>query len=120
MPLYDYLCPKCQTLLTEFRKIDDRHNGPICCGVKADKQINAAMVTADIQPYKAVAADKESGKCPVINSRKQHREFLRRNGYEELGNTTAEQMMQHPIRKTHPIDVGDAITRHDLIDTENL
>lgn len=51
----------------------------------------AAMVQADIQPYRAIAVDKETGKVPIINSRKQHREFLRRNDYVEVGND--------PIRK---------------------
>lgn len=44
------------------------------------------MVMPDIQPYKTVAADIRTGKPIVINSRSEHKEFLRRNGYEELGN----------------------------------
>jgi hypothetical protein len=43
------------------------------------------MVIPDIQPYQAVAADVD-GKRPVINSRSRHREFLKRNGYIEVGN----------------------------------
>jgi len=48
--------------------------------------IMPTMVQADIQPYRAAAVDKESGKVPVIESRKQHREFLKRNDYVEVGN----------------------------------
>lgn len=44
------------------------------------------MVQADIQPYISVAFDKETGKRAEIHSRKQHREFLRRNDYVEVGN----------------------------------
>lgn len=44
-------------------------------------RIMPTMVQADIQPYRAIAVDKETGKLPVINSRAQHREFLRRNDY---------------------------------------
>lgn len=50
-----------------------------------DRKIMPTMVQADIQPYKAIAIDKETGKIPVINSRKDHREFLHKNGYIELG-----------------------------------
>lgn len=40
-------------------------------------------VIPDIDPYVAIAGDM-AGK--VIRSRKEHREFLRRNNFEEIGN----------------------------------
>jgi hypothetical protein len=46
----------------------------------------APMVISDIAPYRASAADKATGKRPVIGGRRQHREFLQNNGYRELGN----------------------------------
>lgn len=46
----------------------------------------APMVISDIEPYRPTAADKHSGQRPVIGGRRQHREFLRRNGYVEVGN----------------------------------
>lgn len=51
--------------------------------VRADA---APMVISDIQPYRAAAADKATGKRPVIGGRRQHREFLQNNGYREIGN----------------------------------
>lgn len=53
--------------------------------------IMPTMVQADIQPYRAVAIDIKTGKPPVIESRKQHREFLLRNDLVEVGSD--------PIRK---------------------
>lgn len=47
---------------------------------------HAPMVISDIAPYRASAADKATGKRPVIGGRRQHREFLQANGYRELGN----------------------------------
>ena len=45
------------------------------------------MIIRDIEPYRAVASDIAcGGKRPVISGRRQHREFLRRNGYVETGN----------------------------------
>lgn len=46
----------------------------------------APMVIGDMPEYRAAAADKETGKRPVIGGRRQHREFLQRNGYREVGN----------------------------------
>jgi hypothetical protein len=40
----------------------------------------------DIQPYQAMAVDAQLGTAPMITSRKAHKEFLKRNGYTEMGN----------------------------------
>lgn len=45
------------------------------------------MIISDIEPYRAVASDVAcDNKRPIISGRRQHREFLRRNGYVEVGN----------------------------------
>lgn len=44
------------------------------------------QIVRDIESYRPVAADKHTGLRPVIGGRRQHREFLKRNGYIELGN----------------------------------
>lgn len=44
------------------------------------------QIIKDIEPYKTVAAEKATGKQIRIGSRREHKEFLRRNGYEEIGN----------------------------------
>lgn len=38
------------------------------------------------QPYKTVAWDKEQGGPITIRNRGEHEAFLKRNGYEEVGN----------------------------------
>jgi hypothetical protein len=44
-------------------------------------------IISDIEPYRAVASDIAcDGKRPLIGGRRQHREFLSRNGYVEVGN----------------------------------
>ena len=86
MPLYSYKC-ECGEVIDTYRTVEKRHQAPMHCGKDMRQVITApSMVFGDIEPYQAVAADKETGKCPVITGRKQHREFLRRNGYEEVGN----------------------------------
>ena len=50
---------------------------------KDPQQKTGVTIIKDIEPYKAVAGDM-AGKW--ITSRKQHREFLKRNGFQEVGN----------------------------------
>ena len=52
------------------------------------------QIIKDIEPYRAVAVDIATGKPPVLGGRRQHREFLKRNGYYEVGN--------EPIRPRKP------------------
>lgn len=83
MPVYQYRCTDCQKMTDEYRTVEQRNNSPQCsCGGHTEKIISApSMVIPDIQPYKAVAGDQR-----WITSRAQHREFLRSNGLEEVGN----------------------------------
>lgn len=88
MPLYRHKCPSCGLESDEFRRIENRDD-PVDCPRghgRMERVIMPSMVQADIQPYRAIAVDKETGKVPVIQSRRQHREFLRRNDYVEVGN----------------------------------
>lgn len=45
----------------------------------------APMVMGDLAPYRSAAAD-VNGQKAIIGGRRQHREFLQRNGYTEVGN----------------------------------
>lgn len=81
MPVYPYLCD-CGKAVDEFRSMAERDNAPLCCGKPMARQIVSPQVMPDIQPYRTVAADKETGKQMTIHSRKQHKEFLKRNNYE--------------------------------------
>jgi hypothetical protein len=94
MPLYTYRCQGCECIEMAFRKIADRDQAPRCvqcsamqtCERPMQRIIEAPMVAPDIGPYQAVAVDVATGKPPVINSRSAHRDFLKRNGYTEVGN----------------------------------
>jgi hypothetical protein len=44
------------------------------------------QIMSDIAPYRTAATDVATGQRAVIGGRRQHREFLRRNGYVEIGN----------------------------------
>lgn len=54
-----------------------------------DSNTRDARCVSDIEPYRAIASDVAcNGLRPVIGGRRQHREFLNRNGYTEVGNDT--------------------------------
>jgi putative FmdB family regulatory protein len=89
MPLYSFCCPDCGKIESVFRKIEDRNDSlhcAYCFREDIPRIIEAPMVAPDIGPYQAVAVDVATGKPPVINSRSAHRDFLKRNGYTEVGN----------------------------------
>lgn len=47
---------------------------------------SGTMVMGDIAPYQAMFIDKATGIAPVVTSRSQHRELLKRNNLQEIGN----------------------------------
>ncbi|WP_321874874.1 FmdB family zinc ribbon protein [Burkholderia cenocepacia] len=96
MPIYTYRCDICGKTDSAFRKIAERDRYPqIDCECRTgdgrqpravSRIVEAPYVAPDIGPYQAVAVDVATGRPPVINSRSAHREFLKRNGYVEVGN----------------------------------
>lgn len=87
MPIYALQCSAgCGHEEDIYRTIAERDSDlPQCCGSAMVRKMVAPMVAPDIGPYQAVAIDVATGKPPVINSRSAHRDFLKRNGYTEVG-----------------------------------
>lgn len=82
MPLYSYSCAHCGREQDAYNSIDNRKRGPKCCGRVAKQIITGSYLTPVFAPYRAVG--KERGK--VIRTRSQHRDYLKKHGYEEVGN----------------------------------
>jgi hypothetical protein len=73
----------CNHEMDIYRRVAERNDElPEHCGAP----MVAPMITPDISAYQAVAVDVATGKPPVISSRSAHRDFLKRNGYVEVGN----------------------------------
>ena len=83
MPLYHYACDHCDIETDAFATVDERHMAAPECHGKMRLTIQPAMVQPDIAPYRAVAGDRAG---QYITSRREHREFLRRNRFTEVGN----------------------------------
>lgn len=59
------------------------------------------QIIKDIEPYQAVAGDVAmGGKIPKIGGRRQHREFLQRNKYIEVGNDSRPQRADYGAEVT--------------------
>lgn len=72
---------------------------------------SAPMVISDIEPYRPAAADKHNGIRPVIGGRRQHREFLQRNGYVEVGNDKLTTRREELSRADRIADIKRVIER---------
>jgi hypothetical protein len=69
------------------------------------------QIIRDIQPYQAVAVDVASGgKAPMITSRAEHRAYLKRNGYFEVGNEPI-RPKQTDYADIHPREIKDQIDK---------
>lgn len=89
-------------------KLVEKHlAAPLPRGKSSD--LPRPMIISDIDPYRAAAADKATGKRPVIGGRRQHREFLGRNGYRELGNETPSVTRETLSKKDRVADIKRAI-----------
>lgn len=83
MPLYSYVCDHCGRQMDHYATVEHRHTGAPVCHGRMELEICAPMVNADIAPYRAVAGDRAG---QMITSRREHREFLKRNRFVEVGN----------------------------------
>ena len=82
MPLYTYECKTCKSQTDAFRSIEDRKEGPECCGEPMGKKIVPTM----IQPI--IGGGNFPGyKCPVtgefVTSRKRRKQIMSENGLIE-------------------------------------
>jgi hypothetical protein len=82
VPLYEYRCP-CGHQTEEWRTVKSRKTqAPKHCGKRMPIQITGKYsVWGAFQEYRAVGRGK-----PLIKTRQAHKDYLRINGYEEIGN----------------------------------
>lgn len=87
MPTYEYACTTCGHRQDAVRTVDKRNDCPHCerCYGDTEKIITPTMVSV-FHPYMPVAGNREDGSKRMIRSKSEHEAFLRRNGYEEVGN----------------------------------
>lgn len=69
-------------------------------------------IISDIEPYRAIGSDIAcDNKRPVISGRRQHREFLRRNGYVEVGNEMGRPAPEPTESRAYQADLVNDIKR---------
>jgi hypothetical protein len=77
--------------------------------VEAARKEPSLHVIRDIDPYRSIATDVATGKRPIIAGRRQHREFLRRNNYLEVGNERTEPRSEQLSRADRISDILRAL-----------
>jgi hypothetical protein len=84
-PLYEYQC-KCGHACEEWRTVATRRTqAPKHCGKRMPIQVTGNYsVWGAFQEYQAIGRGK-----PIIKTRQQHRDYLRQNNYEEVGNDSS-------------------------------
>lgn len=82
MPTYVYECAKCGALAEELRTVAERKRSPKHkCGRMKLVITGKYSVFALFTPYRAIGRGR-----PWIKTRAEHLAYLKRNGYEEVGN----------------------------------
>lgn len=97
------LCRVC----TDFHDLDQPWPSA-CYGHFGSKSGSGIQIIRDIDPYQAVGGDIAlAGKLPKIGGRRQHREYLQRNKYIEVGNE----------RRPQKADYGAEVTEREVRQT---
>ncbi len=84
MPIYTYQCDKCKASKDDYRMVDERHNGPECCGGTMSLKIRPVQVApvlggGDFQGYMCPGTDK------WITSRRERRNVMAKHDLVETG-----------------------------------
>ena len=124
MPIYSYECSQCKEISNAFRKIDDRHNGPVCCGIETKLKIMPTMINFDmpnweryespvsgklITSYKERKADMEEHGCVDYEpSMRKHAtknmEDCDRKLEKKMDETVEAEIQKMPARKKEKLD----------------
>lgn len=88
MPIYVWHCATCDIDLEVMRSVAEHRKAP-AHQHPVFRILSAPYVAPDIKPYRAVAGDRMG---QMITSRKEHREFLKRNRFTEVGNEPVKQI----------------------------
>lgn len=85
MPMYEFQCSDCLKADNVFRRVESRDDSHVCTRCSSTRTRRVVFphqfIQADIEPYRAMGPER-----PWITSRAQHREYLYKHGYEEVGN----------------------------------
>ena len=77
---------------------------------------DAPSLESHCRTWRPIAVDKETGKVPIINSRKQHREFLRRNDYVEVGSDPIKERKQESTEPDAPMLSVEEMKRNGFVE----
>lgn len=94
----------------EFDRVRGEFTNPNVHGASGkETPAVGVQIIRDIEPYKTVATDIACKGRTVIGGRRQHKEFLKRNGYFEVGNEFVAPRREELPRTDRVSDIKRAI-----------
>lgn len=81
MSTYLYECPKCAKRFDVIKPMAESSRTEYHCATEAQRVFTAPHVIGVFEPYRSMGPDRQ-----WIHTRQEHKDFLRRYGYEEVGN----------------------------------
>jgi hypothetical protein len=84
VPIYAFACA-CGEKKEVFRQMKDYKRAPKHCGKPMQREITGTHYVWNVFPeYRAIGRGR-----PVIKTRQEHKDYLRQNNYEEVGNDSS-------------------------------
>lgn len=93
MSTYVYKCEKCSSRFEVIKPMANSSDPEFHCDAKAERVFTAPQIIGTFTPYRSMGPDRQ-----WITTRQEHKDFLRRYGYEEVGNDSS----------VAPPDISDA------------
>lgn len=81
MSTYVYSCVKCAKRFEVVKPMAQSSTPEFHCDMQAERVFTAPHVIGVFEPYRSMGPDRQ-----WIHTRQKHKDFLRRYGYEEVGN----------------------------------
>lgn len=97
MPTYEFFCGTCRKRFDIVKPMAQSSDAEFHCGTQAERVFTAPHVIGVFEPYRSMGPERQ-----WIHTRQEHKDFLRRYGYEEVGNDPS----------MAPPDISDAEFEH--------
>src|SRR5262249_16811276 len=84
MPIYQFHCPRCDTVVDKFRSMSGRDETTPCdvCGDPMRRQMSYAMQLVGATPSRPIDMTKQLGR--VFETNQQYRDYLANNAVREV------------------------------------
>lgn len=116
MPTYTVEC-ECGYSETIVLPLSQFGDWPFHCKERMTQRVCAPNLMPDIQAFRSIATDIDSGKNPIINTRSQLKDFERRNKCHQVGDDVRKAPKPWTPMPSVRKDLGKVV--HEVLSKEN-